>query len=347
MSLITTALGLVLIFLVLSLLASSVQEVIASWFSLRGRTFGEALERLLTNVEVKEGQEPVFDDSLLKAFRKHNIFRQFLPQKGWYHYSQIGDDKNPSYLSASTFSQILFHVMKVKDFDSLEKYVNDMNEGELKTYLLDLIDDSDRDVTVFRKKMEKWYGDMMDRASGWYKRHVHNILLVIGLFLACLLNADTFSIYSKVSSIQAGSAQEEAIWALAQSYVDEKEANFNNQLTSFRSTVDSLKNVPDSLRTFSTLEEQNRLLRVQQDTLIADITGTNSPLGLGWTPEEWEAFKKESWYSWLAKLIGMIITSLAIALGAPFWFDLLNKIVNVRKAGNYEVVEEEKKPNTA
>lgn len=33
-------------------------------------------------------------------------------------------------------------------------------------------------------------------------------------------------------------------------------------------------------------------------------------------------------------LLGFIITALAITLGAPFWFDLLNKFINVRAGGN-------------
>jgi hypothetical protein len=33
------------------------------------------------------------------------------------------------------------------------------------------------------------------------------------------------------------------------------------------------------------------------------------------------------------KLIGLSLTAFAVSLGAPFWFDLLNKLVNVRAAG--------------
>jgi hypothetical protein len=36
---------------------------------------------------------------------------------------------------------------------------------------------------------------------------------------------------------------------------------------------------------------------------------------------------------WLARLLGWMLTILAISLGAPFWFDMLNKLVNVRSAG--------------
>ena len=35
----------------------------------------------------------------------------------------------------------------------------------------------------------------------------------------------------------------------------------------------------------------------------------------------------------MAKLTGLAITAFAISLGAPFWFDMLSKIMNVRGTG--------------
>jgi hypothetical protein len=32
-------------------------------------------------------------------------------------------------------------------------------------------------------------------------------------------------------------------------------------------------------------------------------------------------------------LIGLLLTTFAVSLGAPFWFDLLNRFVNIRSAG--------------
>jgi hypothetical protein len=34
-----------------------------------------------------------------------------------------------------------------------------------------------------------------------------------------------------------------------------------------------------------------------------------------------------------AKVLGLLLTALAISLGAPFWFDLLNKVISIRAAG--------------
>ena len=33
------------------------------------------------------------------------------------------------------------------------------------------------------------------------------------------------------------------------------------------------------------------------------------------------------------KVVGLLFTALAISLGAPFWFDMLNRVVSIRAAG--------------
>ncbi|HZV44768.1 MAG TPA: hypothetical protein VFF90_09825, partial [Saprospiraceae bacterium] len=47
------------------------------------------------------------------------------------------------------------------------------------------------------------------------------------------------------------------------------------------------------------------------------------------------------------KCLGFLITALAICLGAPFWFDLLNKLVRLRGTGakeNGDVIPSSKSP---
>src|SRR5262249_28586144 len=36
---------------------------------------------------------------------------------------------------------------------------------------------------------------------------------------------------------------------------------------------------------------------------------------------------------WIVALLGWVLTGVAISFGAPFWFDLLNKVANLRAAG--------------
>jgi hypothetical protein len=39
------------------------------------------------------------------------------------------------------------------------------------------------------------------------------------------------------------------------------------------------------------------------------------------------------WTGWILKIVGLLATTLAISLGAPFWFDLLNKFMLFRSSG--------------
>jgi hypothetical protein len=37
-----------------------------------------------------------------------------------------------------------------------------------------------------------------------------------------------------------------------------------------------------------------------------------------------------TWTGWALRILGWLVTALALSLGAPFWFDLLNKFIVVR-----------------
>jgi hypothetical protein len=64
------------------------------------------------------------------------------------------------------------------------------------------------------------------------------------------------------------------------------------------------------------------------DNLEKQIQHANTvlkPLPIGWASLSDE--------NPIIRLIGWLITGIAISLGAPFWFDLLSKFVNIRAAG--------------
>ena len=57
-----------------------------------------------------------------------------------------------------------------------------------------LVANAGKDIDLFRTSVENWYDDHMDRVSGWYKRHVAKITIVIGAILVLLLNINTLTI---------------------------------------------------------------------------------------------------------------------------------------------------------
>jgi hypothetical protein len=57
----------------------------------------------------------------------------------------------------------------------------------------------------------------------------------------------------------------------------------------------------------------------------------NLPFGYDDMPSPWWSWLWWSWLGW--KIPGLLVTTIAVSLGAPFWFDVLQKFANVRNAG--------------
>jgi hypothetical protein len=74
-----------------------------------------------------------------------------------------------------------------------------------------------------------------------------------------------------------------------------------------------------------------------------DIKDVSYLLGLGWSGKSPGNQYKISvcdnfrWYS----VFGWLITALAISLGAPFWFDLLNRLMKLRNSVSIPVASKE------
>jgi len=101
----------------------------------------------------------------------------------------------------------------------------------------------------------------------------------------------------------------------------------------------------DSFAVFRTLW-QNSALR---DSVVAAASKSNSQttpeqakdqlsiLPLGWkSAPSWQGVKQaftEDIGWWLLKLAGLALTAFAVTLGAPFWFDAMNNLINLRLTG--------------
>lgn len=151
------------------------------------------------------------------------------------------------------------------------------------------------------QEMEEHYDSAMERVSGWYRRRVQVILLAVGLVIAFAGNVNTFAL---VDALARSSAVREVVAAQASSFA-ENEANAGNSL--------SADQIAAQLGAID-------LPWGWTAEAVAGAPRTTQPLT--WTQIEW---------GWLAQtLLGCLLTALAIALGAPFWFDLLSKAVQLR-----------------
>jgi ElaB/YqjD/DUF883 family membrane-anchored ribosome-binding protein len=293
--LLQVVIGIVFMLLLLSLLATTIMELISSIFALRGKNLETALCHMLSSADK--------DGGIYQEFKNNPLYKQLCQRYGAPKDAKL---RPPSYLNPDTFHSIVMAVvLNGEDKEKLQEKINQLPDEDLKKVLQQLLNDADYELDHFKEKVNQWFNDVMDRASGWFKRHTQQLVVGIGMVIAVGLNADTLAIYQRLEADPVATQQ---LVTMAEQYVSTN----------------------DSLNIQSNAETREQVAQV--NTLVTDqLAHARSPLGLGWYPDE---LKKLKPVDWGLKILGWLITALAISLGAPFWFDVLKRLVNIRSSGN-------------
>jgi hypothetical protein len=188
-------------------------------------------------------------------------------------------------------------------------------------------------VATARVNLESWFNDAMDRLTGIYKRRAQSIAFIIGFILALILNVDSINL---ATSLWREPILRQAILVQAQNYT----ASGNSQDVT---AAGPLVNIPVletqlqglkiplgwSISPFTTGGGQCSILPIKPGQVwgIPSMNKQGLPIcnGIINLPTDLNG--------WLAKILGLLITGLAAAQGAPFWFDILKKFINVRGTG--------------
>lgn len=292
--------GLVFIYLLLSLFSTIIMEMIATLFRMRASLLKSTIERILNDAETNASID-FFNQPLMKNLSDY---------KTWYTNSfKTGD--TPSNISPQNFSKTIINLILKDPTDKIDlttitnKLATSSLSKDAKTHINSLIRSSNGDIECFQKELENWFNDTMERANGWYKRQVQYILLVVGFCIAFAFNADSIEIIKK---LQNDPSTRIAIVNNATNYIQKNDSlKIENHFINKEETqIDSLKKL--------VLNENYKLLNESNNIL-------------GWSNYN----SKQT--SFIVKFFGFILTALAICLGASFWFDLLKKLINIRTMG--------------
>lgn len=104
-------------------------------------------------------------------------------------------------------------------------------------------------------------------------------------------------------------------------------------------TEDAQKSFPTTYN--ATVKSINEKLRDAKKKILKRPSTINS----GEDFNQWFAAKNvviNKQGGWLSLLLGWVISALAISMGAPFWFDILSKTMNVRNTGK-DIMDRDKK----
>lgn len=256
---------------------------------------------------------------------------------------------------------------------NIEQWIEDnlKNFPYLQESLRSLFINVDKDVGKFKTAVEGWFNDSMERVSGWYKRFAQKWMIVIGFLLAAFFNVDTVHIVEVLSkSPNLAKAVASQAEAYVQQNKLPQANDAAAALTEVQSAQADLKKAQQGADQSAIAVAQKRLDSANEaadpeakfHAAIAKLSDTGIPIGWDesqlkaldlerkqftldniwssiWHPGPWNAVTRGyDWFSAhlavLASLIaGWFLTALAASLGAPFWFDTLSRIMNVRNAG--------------
>lgn len=174
-------------------------------------------------------------------------------------------------------------------------------------------------ATQLHADLANWFDDVMDRSSGDYKRKARKWAWLLGTLLAFALNVDSIEIATR---LWREPTVRQVIVAQAQSYQDSGEMTSSNEI----------------------MDQVNQLGIPVGWTTALPMDGQQC----GWTPGQavypaiWSNQtckilinlpRMDDGWGWLLKIFGLLISGIAAAQGAPFWFDMLNKVFNLRSSG--------------
>ncbi|MCK4837063.1 MAG: hypothetical protein KAT17_10505, partial [Candidatus Aminicenantes bacterium] len=182
-----------------------------------------------------------------------------------------------------------------------------------------------------KQNIETWFDISMEQMSKWYKQKTRISIFWIALFLCGIFNVDTIMI---AKHLYYEDATREKVVEASINYVEkviakEKEKKIQKQQSSNKENIDS-QSIKLPGQKLKQLEADMK--KIEQNTEAFRTKVIDMGIPLGWKGEE-NIWGKIISIGYL-QLIGWIITALAVSLGSPFWFDLLRKIIGIRRESN-------------
>lgn len=119
--------GLMFVYLLLSLLATAINEYIAALLNLRGKELARGMGRLLDNLEDRTALKKAFEGlgprvtaaaatpTLTERFYSHRLIRPLATRRGWIFRVFSKEPRLPSYIPARTFALALLDVLGYRD----------------------------------------------------------------------------------------------------------------------------------------------------------------------------------------------------------------------------------------
>jgi hypothetical protein len=305
---IEVAIGIIFVFILVSIICTTIREGIESKLKSRAAYLEHGIRELLHDRKAEGLARSFFTHPLINGL----FSSDYKPGEDTDRPSLFAKGGNlPSYIPSKNFAMALMDIAArgpatdvvssdanspVISVESIRANILNIQNMAVQRVLLTAIDSAQGDLDRLQQNIEAWFNNSMDRVSGWYKRSTQWIILVIALIVTVGLNINTITIAdylyhnNTARSIMVAKAEAAA-----------KDSNFVTQ---------------------------------SSEDMKAELAALDLPIGWG---QQWSMIrsvdgseKDGPWNTIFVPILGWLLTALAATMGAPFWFDMLNKIMVLR-----------------
>lgn len=303
--------GLVLVYLLGSLVCSALKEGIANVTKLRANTLET---EILTMLQSPDLLKRIYDNPLVRELKQSIRFskKDLDEQSKQLEKDKDTKDARPTYIATADFAQaIIDTMMQVKgtkeeietEFQKLKNEIGKIPYVPIREKLLGIMADIktgaqgvELKLENIRKDVEKWFDNGMTKLSAWYKKKARLIIFIVGFIFCILFNLDTIMM---------------------------SKALYQNQ-----ALRDSMVKI--AATTAQTYEKDKKSINIQEIKQELDKAG----FPIGWhldakAPKDILGVGNTVLW-WIYKILGLLITALALSMGAPFWYEALQKLLSFR-----------------
>ena len=317
------AIGIIFVFLLVSLICSAIREGIESWLKSRAAFLEHGIRELLHDRHAVGIARSVYTHPLIYGL----YAADYEPRSSTRPLSALSRGGNlPSYIPSRNFALALLDIAArgtgthgaangptapELSLELARANVLNLENGAVQRVLLGAIDTAQGDMEQAIANIAAWYDSSMDRVSGAYKRATQKLLLGIGLTVAVVLNVNIIAI---AHHLFRDDVERATLVAHAESVARDSAflgGDSRAQYARARAALDSLR-LPIGW-------DEVRLTPPWDTRLVRDASGAVRPVR-----------ELRLWGYMFEPLVGWLLAALAAMLGAPFWFDLLNKVMVVR-----------------
>jgi len=358
--------GMVFVFLLLSLVVSAVREAIEARLQDRAKLLGRGIKELLGGDP--EGAQAVpgsTSSAMVERFYSHPLIaalysgpfdKKLLTYKrntfGFWVLKYIGSflfrrTRMPSYIPARTAALALLDLARTGqlaggtpatttaggavNLADVRAALQAQSDSKVARALLAILAQAGDDTEAGVAAIQNWYDGAMDRVAGWFKRETQQILFVLGLLVAIGMNVDAILLLKYLTTNEQG---REGLVKVAMAAAEKEDLSEKVGALRAASTAPPKaeeRPADDSKAAQEAAVHKAGELVKAADAKVADavrdVVDLNLPIG--WNRSRWNEFlAAQDRFGWT--LLGWLVTAFGLSFGAPFWFDLLNRLMVIR-----------------